>query len=38
MSSAHDKSRRVRINAILLGLVALLVYGGFIFINWYRGQ
>lgn len=29
---------RIRANAIRLGLLALLVYGGFIFLNWYRGH
>ncbi len=34
----QDKSHRVRSNAILLGVVAALVYAGFIFLSWYRGQ
>lgn len=29
---------RIRINAVLLALVAVLVYGGFIFLSWYRGH
>lgn len=37
MAEERNNSNRIRRNAILLGLLAFAVYGGFIFLNWYRG-
>lgn len=37
MAEQRNNPSRIRRNAILLALLALAVYGGFIFLNWYRG-
>ena len=34
----RPNAARIRSSAILLGVVAVLVYGGFIFLSWYRGH